>query len=438
MNTIGESIAPVAVEEVVKLLRELINIPSVTGTEQQIAEFLVNHMRDLGLEARLQEVEPGRANAIAVLHGSGDGPALVFNGHLDTATSGRLEDDYPGLGEVVPGNFPRAYIKDGHVYGLGAYNMKGGIAAAVCAVGALVKSGIKLRGDVIIAAVAGESEKAPVDGALRSFRGPVYRGGGVGTRYYITHGPIPDMAIVCEPTALWVTNADTGYVWVKVIVKGTGSKLAARGARSAVSAVSLMTRVVQTIEAWAPEYCARHVFDSGIAKIEPTINVGAVEGGFPFKASYQPAVCHIYVELRLTPVMRPTDALNDLQTVLGKLQRDMPDLSYELEVYASNFPSTVTAPDSLVVQVALEMQERVLGERQTIPQSRILHHWNDTNVFRQHGVPAVMVGPGGERDESQVFEPGQHVAIRQLENAARLYTLAAAKLCSMSRAEALK
>jgi acetylornithine deacetylase/succinyl-diaminopimelate desuccinylase-like protein len=438
MNTVGAYVAPVAAEEVVNLLCDLINIPSVTGTEQPIAEFLVNYMRGLGLEARLQEVEPGRANAVALLRGSGDGPALVFNGHLDTATSGRLEDDYPGLGEVVPGNSPHAYIKDGHVYGLGAYNMKGGIAAAVSAVGALAKSGIKLRGDVIVAAVAGESEKAPVDGALRSFLGPIYRGGGVGTRYYITHGPVPDMAIVCEPTALWVTNADAGYVWVKLIVKRAGGWAAARGTLGAVSAVSLMTRVVQTIEAWAPEYRERHVFDTGIGKMAPTINVGAVEGGFPFKASYQPAVCHIYVELRLTPVMRPTDALNELRTVLGRLQRDMPELDYQLEVYASNFPSTVTPPNSRVIQVALEMQERVLGERQTHPPSRIFHYWNDTNVFRQHGVPAVMVGPGGERDQSQVFEPGQHVAIRQLEDAARLYTLAAIELCSMPRADAFK
>ena len=86
-------------------------------------------MRDSGLDARLQEVEPGRANAIASLQGSGDGPAIVFNGHLDTATSGRLEDDYPGLGEVVPGNFPAPISRMTSC--LGAYNMKGGIAAAV-------------------------------------------------------------------------------------------------------------------------------------------------------------------------------------------------------------------------------------------------------------------------------------------------------------------
>jgi acetylornithine deacetylase/succinyl-diaminopimelate desuccinylase-like protein len=431
-----KNVPPVAAEEVVNLLCELINIPSLTGREQQVAEFLVDHMRKLGLEARLQEVEPGRSNAIAVLRGSGDGPALVFNGHLDTTTSGRLEEDYAGLGEVVPGNSPYAYIKDGHVYGLGAYNMKGGVAAAVCAVGALARAGIKLRGDVIIAAVTGESEKAPVDGTLRSFQGPVYRGGGVGTRYYITHGPVPDMAIVCEPTALWVTNADSGYLWVKVIVKGGSGKIVVVES-PLLSAVSVMTQVIQAIEAWAPEYSVRHRFDTGIGFIEPKVNVGAVEGGFPFKPVYHPAVCHAYVDVRLTPAMRPTDASEELRAVIERLRQKVPALNYELEIYASNFPATVTSPSSRVVQVALQMQERVLGEPQTQPPSRIFHFWNDTNVFRQHGVPAVMVGPGGERDESQKFDPGQHVGIRQLENAANIYALAAVELCSMTRAQAL-
>jgi len=97
METIVKNVPTVDTEEVVNLLRELIDIPSVTGREQPIAEFLVNYMRELGLDAHLQEVEPGRANAIALLQGSGDGPALVFNGHLDTGTSGRREDDYAGM-----------------------------------------------------------------------------------------------------------------------------------------------------------------------------------------------------------------------------------------------------------------------------------------------------------------------------------------------------
>jgi acetylornithine deacetylase/succinyl-diaminopimelate desuccinylase-like protein len=429
-------VAPVAAQEVVELLCQLINIPSLTGTEQQVAEFLVDYMRKLGLEARLQEVEPGRSNAIGVLRGSGDGPALVFNGHLDTATSGRLEEDYAALGEVAPGNRPHAFIKDGHVYGLGAHNMKGGIAAAVSAVGALARSGIKLRGDVIIAAVVGESEKAPVDGALRSFRGPVYRGGGVGTRYYITHGPVPDMAIVCEPTALWVTNADSGYLWVKVIVKGSGEIFDGQSPIPPVSAVGVVSHVIEVIQTWTPEYSARHRFDTGLGVIEPKVNVGAVEGGFPFKPHFHPAVCHAYVDMRLTPAMRPTEALDELHALLRQLQKKVPDLRYDLEVYASNFPATVTPPDSRVVRVTRQIQERVLGRTETNWPSWVFHFWNDSNVFRQHGVPAVMVGPGGERDLSQKFDRGQHVAIQQLEDAARIYTLAAIELCSLSRVEA--
>jgi acetylornithine deacetylase/succinyl-diaminopimelate desuccinylase-like protein len=435
----GEGVGPVGADEVVKLLCDLVNIPSVTGEEQQVAEFLVGYMRQQGLEAWLQEIEPGRANAIALLRGSGDGPALVFNGHLDTATSGRLEDDYAGIGELVPGNLPQAYIKEGHVYGLGAHNMKGGVAAAVCAVSALARAGVKLRGDVIIAAVAGESEKAPVDGALRSFRGPIYRGGGVGTRYYITHGPVPDVAIDCEPSSLWVSNADSGYVWVKLIVKGNAGRLAERGMRTATSAVTVMTHVVQAIEAWAPDYAERHRFDTGLGIMEPKVNVGAVEGGFPFKPAYQPSICHIYVELRLTPAMRPTEALAELRMLLAQLRQRMPELDYDLEVYASNFPAGVTSPESRVVQVALAMQERVLGERQTRCPTHRFHYWNDTNVFRQHGIPAVIVGPGADRNPSPTrqYDPGQHVAIEQLEQAAQLYTLAAVELCSMTRAEAL-
>jgi len=432
-----KSVAPVAPEEVVNLLSELINIPSLTGTEQQVAEFLVDHMGKLGLEVRLQEVEPGRSNAIAILRGSGDGPALVFNGHLDTAYSGRLEEDYAGLGKIVRGNLPQAYVKEGHVYGLGSRNMKGGLAAAVCAVGALARSGIKLRGDVIIAAVVGESEKAPVDGALRSFRGPVYRGGGVGTRYYITHGPVPDMAIVCEPTGMWVTNADSGYLWVKLIVKGSGQIFRGEYPHIPVSAVSMMTHVVQAIEAWGPEYLDHHRFETGLGVMEPTVNVGAVEGGFPFKPALRPAICHAYVELRLTPVMRATDALEELRAVLEKLRQEIPALSYDLEVYASNFPSATTSPDSRVVQVALQTRERVLGERQKKAPNEFFHMWNDTNIFRQHGVPAVIIGPAGESDGSQRFDPGQHVAIQALVDAARIYTLAAIELCSLSRAEAL-
>jgi len=119
-------------------------------------------MKKIGLEAKLQEITETRANAIGIIGGTGEGPALMFNGHLDTGRSGSEEEDYAALGgPIAPGYKPKSYMKNGFIFGLGANNMKGGVAAAVTALDALLQSGVKLKGDVIIAGVAGESEKTP-------------------------------------------------------------------------------------------------------------------------------------------------------------------------------------------------------------------------------------------------------------------------------------
>ena len=140
-------------------------------------------------------------NAIGIIRGTGEGPTLMFNGHLDTGRSGNDEEDLAALGGPIPAGYkPKSYMKNGFVFGLGANNMKGGVTAAVTALDALLQSGVKLKGDVIIAGVAGESEKSAVEGAIRSYRGRQYQGGGFGTHHLMTRGPVPDYAVVCEPS----------------------------------------------------------------------------------------------------------------------------------------------------------------------------------------------------------------------------------------------
>jgi acetylornithine deacetylase len=110
-------------EEVVALVRELHARRSFSGQEQECAEFLVDFMRRQGLEARLQEVEPGRCNAIGVIPGGGGGQSLMFNGHTDI--------------DPVPENYGRDPWKfsreDGRIYGHGIQNMKAADAAMVMA-----------------------------------------------------------------------------------------------------------------------------------------------------------------------------------------------------------------------------------------------------------------------------------------------------------------
>src|ERR1051325_373834 len=116
--------------EAIDLVKQLVDIPSREGEELQCARFLYERMREAGIEAHLQEVEDGRANVIGVIRGTGDGPALMLNGHLDTSYTGEYWDDYAGLGVPGPNHQPKAYEIGDSVYGLGANNMKGGVTAS--------------------------------------------------------------------------------------------------------------------------------------------------------------------------------------------------------------------------------------------------------------------------------------------------------------------
>ena len=132
----------------------MIGVHSFTGDEQAMAELMVSLYESLGLQVQWQQVEDGRANVLGTWAGAGGGPSLMFNGHMDTSYSGRE----PWL-RGVPGFQPEAFERDGRLYGLGISNMKGALACYVEAVRALQDAGVRLRGDVLIAAVCGEIEK---------------------------------------------------------------------------------------------------------------------------------------------------------------------------------------------------------------------------------------------------------------------------------------
>ena len=156
-----------------------------------MARFVERTFEELGLRVQWQQVEEGRANVLGTLSGAGGGPALMFNGHMDTSYSGRE----PWLAHV-PGFQPEPFVREGRLYGLGISNMKGALACYVEAVRALVDAGVRLQGDLLVAAVCGEIEKAQYGEA----QGAEYRGYAAGTRHLVTHGGLADMCVLGEPT----------------------------------------------------------------------------------------------------------------------------------------------------------------------------------------------------------------------------------------------
>jgi acetylornithine deacetylase/succinyl-diaminopimelate desuccinylase-like protein len=429
----------VTASDVVQLAKDLIDIPSPTGEELACARFLHGYLEQSGVEVRLQEVEPGRSNVVAIVRGEGDGPTLMLNGHLDTTFYGDERQDYPLLGVPRPNDRPQAFEVDGGIYGLGAYNMKGGVASAFTALRALKAAGVRLRGHVMASGVVGESEKAPVRGALCTYEGPAYRGAGYGTRFLVAQCPPVDFAIVAEPSNLYVCNAQAGYLYVKIVVWGRPAYLGdLRHPGEGHDAIDDAAEVVRAIREWAPGYAARHTYDSGMGAVEPAVTVGAIEAGWPFFPSFVPGVGHIYVNLRVTPAMTGGQALAELDRRLRALAADRPSLRYDLDVFGSNLPSTVTPAGSLLCRTAVELMEERLGfpTRPFAPGEA--NPSNDTNVFRRHGIPAIKCGPTARTEPNgpqMTRLHGPHVYRDDLVQAARFYVQMAFELCGRSRSE---
>src|SRR6266852_2233705 len=136
-NHVEHILAEVREDEIVCMSRAVINIPRPTGEELQMAQFMKSELQKIGLDVTWQEVEESRANVVGRWKGSGGGKNLMFNGHMDTSNTGR-EDFLTGLGYK-----PHAVVKDGFIYGLGIYNMKGALVCYTNAVKALQRAGVR-------------------------------------------------------------------------------------------------------------------------------------------------------------------------------------------------------------------------------------------------------------------------------------------------------
>src|SRR5215475_12495986 len=201
--------------ELAQLGCDLTSIPSPTGKEKAITEFILTWFATNGLKAVRQDVEVDRPNALGILKGDGTGLSLGFNGHMDTSFTGTAED-LRMVANIEPDTELRGSIKDGKVLGLGISNMKGGIAAFMMAGKALKKSGIQLKGDLILAAVVGEISRTPIG----PWQTKEYRGEGTGTRHLLTHGMHTDYAVVADGSDMNIVWTQTGVVQVKIATFG--------------------------------------------------------------------------------------------------------------------------------------------------------------------------------------------------------------------------
>ena len=167
----------------------------------------------------------------------------MFNGHMDTSYSGTE----PWL-RHVPGFQPSAFVEDGRLYGLGISNMKGALACYVEALRALADADVRLRGDVMIAAVSGEIEKTQYGDAV----GAEYRGYAAGSRYLVSHGGVADMCILGEPTESKLVLGHFGSLWLRISTQGPFIHTAFSEGKLSQNSIVRMRDVLDAVLEWIP------------------------------------------------------------------------------------------------------------------------------------------------------------------------------------------
>jgi acetylornithine deacetylase/succinyl-diaminopimelate desuccinylase-like protein len=393
-------------ERLVEIATRVADIVSITGEESEIAHFLGREFERLGMEVKYQEVEEGRPNVIGTLRGTGGGATLMFCAHMD-----HFDTPQPTV------------VTEDRIYGRGLVNMKCAFPCYIVAVEMLQRAGVELKGNIIISGVVGEIEKAQIS----RFSGKTYRGAGVGARYMMDHGVTADMCIIGEPTGLQLQIGNCGLVWAQVTVEGKAENFVLQAGK-----------VAQAIQDWEQDYQQRfkHPF------MLPTVQIGAIEGGNPFKPGTQPAA-NLYIIVKTLPGTPTMVIQRELEAVCARAERDLRDIKTRVQLYLTTDGYEISK-DEPIVAVMERAHQQVFGMPVQYPMPKRYGITSDGARIAAYGVPAITYGPGFgthliDPTEPQITEwdnPSgirRGVGIQNMVNCTKVYALAALEVCGKER-----
>lgn len=352
-------------EHLVDLLRDLVQIDSVNPSlvdgaagEAEIAAHVAGEMKRAGLEVETRKSAPGRVSVVGRLPGRRPevGRSLMLNAHMDTVGVEGMEAPFS------------ADVRSGRLYGRGAYDMKGALAACMEAARALALSGRRPAGDLVVAAVADEEYAS------------------LGTSELVEDGGhLTDGAVVTEPTGLDVCLAHKGFAWMRVVTRGR----AAHGSQFdvGVDANLRMGRVMAALDRLEEEVRGR---DPHPLVGPPSLHAPLVRGGTGI-STYSDR-CELKVERRTVPGESAEQVVGEVREIVDRLREEDPGFEAELETLLVRRPFEVE-PDARVVRSVDESAKAVLGRR---PERTGERPWMDSALLSEAGVETVVIGPTGE------------------------------------------
>ena len=394
----------------VELASALIRIPSFKTEESPVARFLADFFRPRGYQVDLQEIEPGRFQTIATLKGTGGGASLMLNGHIDiNALTLRWKRD-----PWTP------TVEGDRLYGHGIQNMKGGLTSIIMAAEAVRQSGIPLKGDLVVACVAGETQ------------------GGEGTYALMQSGLRTDMAVVAEPFgADHLVTVHAGIVHMAIHTYGITGHIGRL--EGTVNAVQKMTTVINALQHVEFRYTRRADFPAF-----PRLNVGSIIGGrgrdyVLIEPPYIPDLCTILVDVHFVPGMTADGIVADIRRVLDPLTAQDPELRYAIELPPPAFftgrrrlvmdPLDVPV-DADIVQTVARHYQAVTGQPPKAIGAVLPYSYtaNDTCHLWKAGIPCLLYGPGVIRGNAD--EDDSCVIISDMVKVTKVLAFTAVDVCN--------
>ena len=338
--------------------------------ERACAHALAGVLDQWGFRVEMQETVAARPNVVARI-GRGGGRTLLFNGHLDTVgTEGMVHAPWD------------AAVRNGRIYGRGATDMKGGVAA-MCAA-ALRAHDAGLPGEVIVAAVADEEYES------------------IGTRALIASGIQADAAIVTEPTRLAICPAHRGFAWLELVVHGR----AAHGSRYdiGVDAITLAAQVLAELDAYQREVLSARTHP---LLGRPSLHASTIGGGLGL--STYPDRCRVQLERRTVTGETAADFLREVEAACDRVRSRTSAFKADIIPGFAQLPNDIAATHPVVRTLATSLER--WGEPAPIEG---LPCWTDAALLSAAGIPAVCFGPG---DIGLAHSAEEYVEVGEIERA---------------------
>lgn len=402
--------------DLVDLCLQLGNTPSFHGQERKLGAAVLQWLGSAGIKGELQFITSESVNAVATLRGSGEGKSLIWNAHMDTG---------PELGPDATDDEKKletAWIDGDMLFGKGMINDKAQLCAFMIAMRAIKQSGIELKGDLTLTAVAFETG-APSEGQQQGINFP---GEGFGTKWVVDRGVVADYALVGETSGFGIVQAECGAGWYKVRVKGrevyTPRLERGTSVQENPNAFVKAVPIITAIEAWAVAYEKRETLKFAGGTIIPKAQIVEVRGGG--RVDRPSPFCDIFIDVRIVPGKNPNAVKKEIEAALEPLRIDC---TVSLFQYSRGYIAKNAEP---LIGAIAEAHRYIFNSEPPAPPSAETSMWRDLNVFNEVGIPSVCYGPPRQR-EPLSGAGNRAMKIADLIDATKVYALTAMKLCGI-------